>query len=85
MPYSDKMKQLLKMKFLVNEHKLSVMYIVINAIPWFIYLNVFKQDECFVLKAQNEQKLNMLSQIWKHHLPDLGDLSLVSFCQSRAA
>ena len=32
LPYSDKRKQLLKMKFLVNEQNVSVMYIDINAI-----------------------------------------------------
>ena len=36
LPYSDKRKQLLKMKFLVNEQNVSVMYIDINAISLYL-------------------------------------------------
>ena len=36
MPYSNKRKQLLKMAFLVNEQKVSVMYIDINAISLYL-------------------------------------------------
>ena len=47
LPYSDKRKQLLKMKFLVNEQNVSVMYmnIDINAISICLDLNIFQQDE----------------------------------------
>ena len=34
LPYSDKMKQLLKITYLVNEQNVSVMYIDINALLW---------------------------------------------------
>ena len=46
LPYSDKWKQLLKMKFLLNELNVTVMYIDINAISLYLDLNIFQQDEC---------------------------------------
>ena len=45
LPYSDKRKQLLKIKFLVNEQNVSVMYIDINALLSCLDLNIFQQDE----------------------------------------
>ena len=70
LPYTDKRKQLLKMKFLVNEQNVSVMYIDINAISLCLDLNISQQDECFCLKLGMEveyAKSNLktsLSQIW---------------------
>ena len=52
LPYNDKRKQLLKMKFLVNEQNVSVMYIDINAISGCFDLNIFQQDECFCSKLK---------------------------------
>ena len=79
LPYSDKRKQLLKMTFLVNEQNVSVMYIDINAISLYIDLNIFQQDECFC------SKLGMEVEYAKSNLKtSLGDLSVASFCQSRA-
>ena len=77
LPYSDKRKQLLKMKFLVNEQNVSVIYIDINAISIFLDINIFQQDECFWSKLELEveySKSNLktsLSQIWVicHLLP----------------
>ena len=56
LPYSDKRKQLLKMTFLVNEQNVSVMYIHINAISSYMYLDlhIFQQDECFCSKLKME-------------------------------
>ena len=48
--YSDKRKPLLKMKFLVNEQNVSVMYIVINAISLHLDLNIFQQGGSFCSK-----------------------------------
>ena len=70
--YNDKRKQLLKMTFLVNEQKVSVMYmyIDINAISGCLDLNNFQQDECFCSKLGIQveyAKFNLktsLSQIW---------------------
>ena len=68
--YSDKRKQLLKMKFLVNEQNVSVMCIDITEILWYLILNIFQQDECFCSKLGMEveyAKSNLktaLSQIW---------------------
>ena len=50
LPYSDKRKQLLKMKFLVNEQNVSGLYIDINAISLCLGINIFQQDECFCSK-----------------------------------
>ena len=67
---SDKRKQLMKMKFLVNEPNVSVMYIDINAISLYFDLNIFQQDECFCSKLGMDieyPKSNLktsLSQIW---------------------
>ena len=77
MPYSDKRKQLLKMKFLVNEQNVSVMYTDINAISWCLDVNIFQQDECFTSKLGMEVEYTKsslktwLSQIWVicHLLP----------------
>ena len=75
--YSDKKKQLLKMKFLVNEQNVSVMYIDIDAISLGLDLKIFQQDECFCSKfglkvehATSNLKTS-LSQIWVicHLLP----------------
>ena len=53
--YSDKMKQLLKMKFLVNdEQNVSVVHIDINAISWCVDLNILQRDECFCSKVGME-------------------------------
>ena len=54
--YSDKRKQLLKMKFLENEQNVSVVYIDINVISWCLDLNIFQQDECFYSKLGLEVK-----------------------------
>ena len=75
--YSDKMKQLLKIKFLANEQNVSVMYIDINAISLYLDLNIFEQDECFCSKIRTGsrtcyvQSKTSLSQIWVicHLLP----------------
>ena len=72
------------MTFLVNEQNVSVMYIDINAISLCLDLNIFQQDECF------SSKLGMEVEYAKSNLKnitfsDLGDLSVASFCQSRAA
>ena len=77
LPYSDKRKQLLKMKFLVNEQNVSVMYIGIDAISWCLDFNIFQQDKCFCSKLGLEVKhaksnlKQLLSQIWVicHLLP----------------
>ena len=47
-------EQLLKMKILVNEQNVSVMYIDINAISLYLDLNTFQQDECFRSKVGME-------------------------------
>ena len=68
----DKRKQVLKMRFLINEHNVSVMYIDINAISLYIDVNIFQQDEYFCSKLGMEVGCNMLesnlktslSQIW---------------------
>ena len=58
------------MTFLVNEQIVSVMYIDINAISFYLDLNIFQQDECFGSKLGIEvehAKSNLktsLSQIW---------------------
>ena len=65
------------MMFLVNEQNVSAMYIDINAIPLFLDLNIFQQDECFCSKFGLEVEhatFNLktsLSQIWVicHLLP----------------
>ena len=85
LPYSDKRKQLLKMTFLINEQNVSVMYIDISAIKlsWCLDLNIFQQDECFCSKLGLEVehgKPNLKTSL----LSDLGDLSLASFCHSKA-
>ena len=49
LPYSVKRKQLLEVKFLVNEQNVSVMYIDINPIS-FLDITIFQQDECFCSK-----------------------------------
>ena len=77
LPYSDKRKQLLKMKFFINEQNVSVMYSDINAISWCLDWNIFTQDECFCSKLGLEvehAKPNLkisLFQIWVicHLLP----------------
>ena len=71
--YYDKRKQLLKMKFLVNEQNVSAMFIDINAILY-LDLNIFQQDECFCSKLEIEVHVHveyaesimktLLSQIW---------------------
>ena len=74
LPYSDKRKQLLKMKFLVNEQNVSVMYIDINAC---LDINIFQQVQSFCSKLgleveYSKSNLNTLfSQIWVicHLLP----------------
>ena len=60
----------MKMKFLVNEQIVSVMYIDINAISLCLDLNIFQQDEYFcsnlgmeVKHAKSNLKTS-LSQIW---------------------
>ena len=70
LPYSDKRKQLLKMKFLINEKNVSVMHIDINAISLCLDLNIVQQDECFCskfgmeVKYANSNLKTSLSQIW---------------------
>ena len=69
LPYPDKRNQLLKMKFLRNEHNVSVMYIDINAISLWFDLNIFQQDECFCsplgLEVEHAKtNLKHQTQIW---------------------
>ena len=82
LPYSDKRKQLLNITFLINKQNVSVIYIDINAISLYLDLNIFQQNECFC------SKLRMEVEYAKSNLnitfSDLGDLSVASFCQSRA-
>ena len=67
----------MKIKFLVNEQNVSVIYIDINAISWCLDLNIFQQDECVSSKLGLEvepAKSNLktpISQIWVicHLLP----------------
>ena len=71
------------MKFLVNEQNVSVIYIDIDATSLCLDLNIFQQDECFCSKLRlvvEHAKSNLKNIIFS----DLGDLSLASFCQSRA-
>ena len=71
------------MTFLVNEQNVSVMYTDINAIPWCLDLNIFQQDECFCSKLRMEVEYAQ-SNLKNITFSDLGDLSLTSFCPSRA-
>ena len=58
------------MTLLVNEQNVPVMYIDIDAISFYLDLNIFQQDECFCSKLGMEveyAKSNLqtsLSQIW---------------------
>ena len=54
-------------------------YIDINAISLCLDLNIFQQDQCFCSKLGMEVDY---AKTWL--FSDLGDLSLASFCQSRA-
>ena len=71
------------MKFLSSEQNVSVMFIDIGAISLCLDLNIFQQDECFCSKlglVVEHAKSNLKNTTFS----DLGYLSLVSFCQSRA-
>ena len=60
------------------------MYIDINVISLCLDLNIFEQDECFCSKLGLEVKHAKLVQSKNISSSDLGDLSLASFCHSRA-
>ena len=62
---------------------MSVMDVDINAISFGFYLNIFQQDECFCSKLGLEVE-HAKSNLKTFNISDLGDLSLASFCQSRA-
>ena len=79
--YSDKRKQLLKVKFHINEQNVFVMYIDINAPSLCLDFNIFQQDECFCSKLGVEVE-HAKSNLENNTFSDLGDLSLASFCQS---
>ena len=68
LPYSDKRKQLLKITFLVSKQNVSLIYIDINAISFYLDLNIFEQNEYFCSKLRMEveyAKSNLkTSQIW---------------------
>ena len=61
----------------------SVMYIDINAISLCLELIIFQQDECFCSKLRLDAEYAK-SNLKNITFSDLGDLSLASFCQSRA-
>ena len=71
------------MKFLVNEQDVSVMYIDINAISLCLDVIIFQQDECFCPKLGMEVECYKV-QSNNITFSDFGDLSVASFCQSRA-
>ena len=66
---------------------MSVIYIDINAISCFLDLNIFQQDiKCFCVKLSPKVELAAIKVQSKNiNISDLDDLSLASFCQSRAA
>ena len=72
------------MIFLVNEQNASVIiYIDTNAISWCLDLNIFQQDECFCSKLGLEVE-HAKSNLKNINISDFRDLSLATFCQSRA-
>ena len=85
LPYSDKRKQLSKITFLVNEQNMNVMCIDINAISSYLDMYIFQQDELWLFLLQT-RKGSRISQVQSKNITfsDLGDLSVASFCQSRA-
>ena len=73
----------MKIKFLVNAQNVSAMYTDINVISLYLDLNIFQQDECFCSKLGMEVEYAK-SNLKNIAFSDLGDLSVASFCQSKA-